>query len=357
MQASLQKPQAQPSAPNTFAELEAQQQYQPNPSQTTAPNTFAELNSIKEAQVRDNMDFYKTTYSTYGNFVKQPRKYIYAPGEPQKKNGFIQDKTDQMEYERIQRIPAGYYASHMNHPSEVYGGSQPMPQPGSDQFKDSKRIFMNNNMLDAYAGCTGYYNAFNAGYGLKNVDLMPEIKRKVIDCLTVKGWTGLRQIKMYFRTMFQGKMDLITHTEFKYNMFNFGVNNLSIGDLHVIFEKFDYEKKNLINFMEFFHSLVDIPEERFKLICQLRDLVTKDGVINLKHLLSIADMKLHPEVVDLKKQPDYAMWEYENTWGEFRNQEGVIDPQAFVAYLCDVSTCIKSDRDFKQLIAALGLRN
>lgn len=218
----------------------------------------------------------------------------------------------------------------------------------------SKNLYFNDHDEQFYKT----YQGFNKRIALEKIEKFPEVKKKVIEGIRKKGWTGLRQIKIYLRNLFKRKSDIIDKTEFKFNVRKWGLDNLSDIDVDVIYDKFDKNKNNKINFIEFFDSLNNTSEERMNLIKRLMELANPINAqfISAKKLELMADMNYHPEVIRYLKDAKEALNDYVTTWDNLR-EDDLITHEDFIKYFNDISTCIENDDDFKQCFYALGLVN
>ena len=79
----------------------------------------------------------------------------------------------------------------------------------------------NNNYNDNNLNENNYINNLNI---YKNDYSMLEIRNKLLNDLRKKGWTGLRQFKMYLRSLKGYTTNYIEKTEFKYYSYKFGYN-------------------------------------------------------------------------------------------------------------------------------------
>lgn len=121
-----------------------------------------------------------------------------------------------------------------------------------------------------------------------------------------KGWLGLRKLKVFLRNLNKRKSNFINKADFKYFFTNFGIF-LTNKEVDVIYEVFDNERKNEINFIEFLNNIrqfVNVPgtslnqndlrrENVERLLSQLK--LNKDK-ISFKDIESITKFDFHPEV-------------------------------------------------------------
>ena len=72
-------------------------------------------------------------------------------------------------------------------------------------------------------------------------------------------------------------------------------------------------------------------------------------------LLRIADMRFHPEVIKYIKNVYQIRKEYEDNWDALKIDD-VISEEHFRQYFYDISSVVDNDRDFTQILKALGYR-
>lgn len=218
--------------------------------------------------------------------------------------------------------------------------------------KSAKNIYFNDDDQHFY----NTYNAFRTGVKVNENDIQT-VNQKIINELRKKGWTGLRELRIYLRNIYQRKCNVIDKTEFKHNMKGFGIENLTNEDYDIIYGIFDRNKSNKIDFMEYFDSIHKVPEERRNLIEKLMDIANpkNDKFISAKRLELLADMNYHPEVLKYLKDNKQALRDYVTTWDNLR-EDDLITNLNFFKYFSDISACIETDEDFRQIMFALGVK-
>ena len=104
----------------------------------------------------------------------------------------------------------------------------------------------------------------------------------------------------------------------------------------MIYDKFDKNKNNKINFIEFFDSLNNTSEERMNLIKRLMELANPINAqfISAKKLELMADMNYHPEVIRYLKDAKEALNDYVTTWDNLR-EDDLITHEDFIKYFND----------------------
>ena len=190
-----------------------------------------------------------------------------------------------------------------------------------------------------------------------NKRILNEIRIKILNDLRKKGWTGIRQFKMYLRSLKNYTTDYIEKTEFKYYSYKFGLISLNDNDFDIIYKNFDHKCNNTINFIEYLNSLHFNNEERKKLIYTLlKSMKMKNNYVDYKDIQSKIDMNQHPEVLRYEKNKDQVAYEYNSTWDNLK-EDDFITVNNFIEYFEDISCMFENDREFKQCLCSVGLRN
>lgn len=86
-------------------------------------------------------------------------------------------------------------------------------------------------------------------------DLHNEVKEKIQECCSKKGWTGVRSYKLYLYNLNKRRNYNINKLDLKYFSTNFGIY-FTDRELDWIFSQFDYDRKDLIDFVVFIDSLM-----------------------------------------------------------------------------------------------------
>ena len=212
----------------------------------------------------------------------------------------------------------------------------------------------NNNYNDNNPDENNYINNLNI---YKNDYSMLEIRNKMLNDLRKKGWTGLRQFKMYLRSLKGYTTNYIEKTEFKYYSYKFGVISLNDLEFDLIYKYFDHKCNNTINFIEFLNSLHITNNERKNLINSLlNSFRIKNNCVSYKEIQSKSDMNQHPEVLRYEKNKSQTEHEYNNTWDNLK-EDDFITVNNFIEYFEDISCMFENDREFKHCLCSVGLRN
>ena len=147
-----------------------------------------------------------------------------------------------------------------------------------------------------------------------------DIKIKILEDIRKKGWTGLRQLKLYLKSVI--------------------TNGL-------------YEKRNYIEFLNYLHieSL-----QRKKMIVYLINILKKNTnseYINFSSINRYMNMNYHPEVIKLEKDKNKAEKEFIQSWG-YLKEDDLITIENFIEFFEDISTCLPNDEDFDQCLYAIS---
>lgn len=84
---------------------------------------------------------------------------------------------------------------------------------------------------------------------------MPIIKEKILSVCKKNGWIGLRKLRTFFRNLKGRKSDKIKRVDLKYYLIQFGIF-LSDSEISYIYQVFDENKKDEINYMTLFDNLI-----------------------------------------------------------------------------------------------------
>ena len=84
---------------------------------------------------------------------------------------------------------------------------------------------------------------------------MPSVKEKILLICRKSGWIGMRKLRIFLRNLTKRKSDKINKTNFKYFLADFGIL-LNDSEISYIYQIFDENRKDEINFMTFFDNLI-----------------------------------------------------------------------------------------------------
>ena len=183
-----------------------------------------------------------------------------------------------------------------------------------------------------------------------------EIIAKIIKGCSIRGWVGLRQLKCYLRNLSAHKSDIINKNDFKYFLANQAVL-LNDNDIDAIFEVYDTNKRDFINYIQFLNSINQVSESRKAQIESFKEQVKAPGqnYILFSYLVSLIDMNYHPEAIRfLKTVPDLEN-EYKMNWDNLK-EDNRISENNFRQYFYDISACVEKDEDFNKILKAVGYK-
>ncbi len=179
---------------------------------------------------------------------------------------------------------------------------------------------------------------------------------KILKGCAKKGWIGLRFLKCYLRSISPHKCDIIDKNSFKYYLDKQGII-LDNDEVNEICEIFDINKNDHLNYIEFLNSIRYVTEFRAQQIEEFKEQVKEreKNCIFFSKLLRISDMRFHPEVIKHLKNPNQIINEYKNNWDALKIDD-VISEEHFKQFFYDVSSVVDNDRDFTQILKALGYK-
>ena len=179
---------------------------------------------------------------------------------------------------------------------------------------------------------------------------------KILKGCAKKGWIGLRNLKTYLRSISPHDCDIIDKNSFKHYLDQQGIR-LDFSEVTEICEIFDKNKNDHINFIEFLNAIRYVTESRMQQIDEFFNQVKdreKNSVLFSK-LNRIADTRFHPEVMRYQKSASQIRMEYEKYWDRLKIDD-TISEEHFKQFFYDVSSVVENDRDFTQILKALGYK-
>ena len=84
---------------------------------------------------------------------------------------------------------------------------------------------------------------------------MPTIREKIIAVCRKLGWLGLRKLRIFSRNLSGRKSHLMKRADFKYYLAEFGILLID-SEVAFIYQLFDDNRKDEINFMVLYDSLI-----------------------------------------------------------------------------------------------------
>jgi Ca2+-binding EF-hand superfamily protein len=179
---------------------------------------------------------------------------------------------------------------------------------------------------------------------------------KILKGCAKKGWIGLRNLKTYLRSISPHDCDIIDKNSFKHYLDQQGIR-LDFSEVTEICEIFDKNKNDHINFIEFLNAIRYVTESRMQQIDEFFNQVKdreKNSVLFSK-LNRIADTRFHPEVMRYQKSASQIRMEYEKYWDRLKIDD-TISEEHFKQFFYDISSVVENDRDFTQILKALGYK-
>lgn len=179
---------------------------------------------------------------------------------------------------------------------------------------------------------------------------------KILKGCAKKGWIGLRSLKKYLRSISPHDCDIIDKNSFKYYLDQQGIR-LDFNEVSEICSKFDKNKNDHINFVEFLNTIRSVSESRMQQIDDFLSQVEdkENHCVLFSKLNRIADMRFHPEVMRYQKSANQIRMEYEKYWDRLKIDD-VISEEHFKQFFYDVSSVVETDKDFIQILKALGYK-
>ena len=179
---------------------------------------------------------------------------------------------------------------------------------------------------------------------------------KILKGCGKKGWIGLRSLKAYLRSISPHDCDIIDKNSFKFYLDKQGIR-LDFNEVNEICEKFDLNKNDHINFVDFLNKIRYITEFRINQIDEFFSQVKEKekNCVLFSKLNRIADMRFHPECMRYQKSANQIRMEYEKYWDKFKIDD-IISEAHFKQFFYDISSVVENDRDFTQILKALGYK-
>ena len=179
---------------------------------------------------------------------------------------------------------------------------------------------------------------------------------KILKGCAKKGWIGLRSLKAYLRSISPHDCDIIDKNSFKHYLDNQGIK-LDFNEVNEICAIFDTNKNDHINFIEFLNKIRYVTESRGQQIDEfLSQVIDKEkNCVLFSKLNRIADTRFHPEVMRYQKSASQIRMEYEKYWDKLKVDD-VISEEHFKQFFYDVSSVVENDKDFTQILKALGYK-
>ena len=237
--------------------------------------------------------------------------------------------------------------------------SQPIQKTkGTTQYEgnvknlsSSKNIYLNAHDYD-------YYETYKEEVEKKThiPDLTPQIQARLLDNCSKKGWIGLRDLKIYLRSVAKNANCMIDRPNFKFYVNKYGID-FTDEELDFIFNKFDSNRNNHVNYLEVLNHLRFCSDNRKILIEKFKEQVKKPNsrFISFDYLIKLSDMNYHPEALKFIKSDVDVKHEYDIAWDNLK-EDDFVTTDNLIEFFIDISSCIKDDDDFLQCLVACGFK-
>ena len=217
-----------------------------------------------------------------------------------------------------------------------------------------QKNFNNNNFNNNFNNNNNNENNNN------NIENQENVYEKIKTKLMLRGISGLITLENNFRNLDEDNSQTIGINQFKKCLNNFRFN-LPDDDIIQIFSDLDQEQTGKINYDEFIRVVRgEIPENRKKIVENVFYKVldkNKNGNSNLEIINNEYVAKNHPDVLNGKKNEEEVFQEFINTFEGNHyylngddGTDGIVDLNEFVDYYESVSSFIKNDADFENLV-------
>ncbi len=226
------------------------------------------------------------------------------------------------------------------------------PQKNFNNFNNNNNNNFNNNNNNNFNN----NNENNNNNNENQENVYEKIKMK----LMLRGISGLIALENNFRNLDEDNSQTIGINQFKKCLNNFRFN-LPDDDIIQIFSDLDQEQTGKINYDEFIRVVRgEIPENRKKIVENIFYKVldkNKNGNTNLEIINNEFVAKNHPDVLNGKKNEEEILQEFINTFEGNHyylngddGTDGIVDLNEFIDYYESVSSFIKNDDDFENLV-------
>ncbi len=184
-----------------------------------------------------------------------------------------------------------------------------------------------------------------------------EIKNKILVGIRKKGWTGLRQLELYLRSIVNNcvynKNNFIEKTEFKFHINRWGITSLTDNEVDLIFGKNSNNTIDYIEFLNYFHIDSKKRQEMILNLIQILKRNKNDKYIHFSSICKYMNMNYHPEVLKMEKDDRKAEKEFVQSWG-YLKEDDLITEENFIEFFEDISTCLPSEEDFDNCLYSIS---
>ncbi|VDI03919.1 calcyphosin-like protein isoform X1 [Mytilus galloprovincialis] len=170
-----------------------------------------------------------------------------------------------------------------------------------------------------------------------------------------KGCGGIKLLSVIFRHMDKDFSKRLTRSEFKQGVVAFGLTDLSDIDTEMLFQCFDKDDNDTIDFDEFFRRLrPPLKKSRESTVNNAFDQVdvNKDGVIQMDDLkvFYTANAKNHPKYLSGEWTLDQTLRSFLDSIDSPDDPDGVVTREEFLDYYAGVSATIDDDSYFVMMM-------
>ncbi|XP_045210590.2 calcyphosin-like protein [Mercenaria mercenaria] len=189
-------------------------------------------------------------------------------------------------------------------------------------------------------------------------DLLEQLQNQ---CLH-KGVGGIKGLAVAFRKMDKDFSAHLCYNEFCEGIHSFGLQ-VEEKDLQLLFEAFDMNKNNQIDFMELVSKLKPaMSGKRIEVVNQAFDALDaiKDGVLKLEDLKVVysKNAKQHPRFISGEWTEEQVLRYFLDSIDTPGNPDGKVTREEFMDYYAGVSATVDDDSYFDLMMrACYGLPN
>jgi Ca2+-binding EF-hand superfamily protein len=178
------------------------------------------------------------------------------------------------------------------------------------------------------------------------------IVQKLKNELRLRGGIGFITLQRKFRIMDDDNNKKIDLSEFKKAMKEMNMN-LSDSEMRMLFDYFDADGSNDINFEEFIQGVRDpLTERRLKLVQLAFSKLDKDGndMVDATELAQTYDASRHPEVIAGRMTEKEVLTQFLETFDVGGVKDGMVTQQEFINYYTNLGANIDNEDYFELMI-------
>jgi Ca2+-binding EF-hand superfamily protein len=170
--------------------------------------------------------------------------------------------------------------------------------------------------------------------------------------LRLRGALGFIGLQRKFRIMDDDNNKCLDLAEFKKAMKEMNLS-LTDSELRLLFEHFDCDHSNDIDFEEFIQGVRDpLTERRLKLVQMAFDKLDKDGngIVDGTELAQTYDASRHPEVIAGRMTEKEVLTQFLETFDVGGVKDGMVTQQEFINYYTNLGANIDNEDYFELMI-------